>query len=82
MINLTQFEATIWAKNKGQNIKNIKKKKKMADYVVKSKSKCIQCGYASSNAGHLSQHLKAHSGEKSNKCNQCGFASSRADNLQ
>ena len=33
-------------------------------------NKCNQCDYASFQAGHLREHLKTHSGEKSNKCNQ------------
>ena len=38
--------------------------------------KCNQCGYASSRPGHLSMHLKNHSGEKSNKCNQYDYCCS------
>ena len=45
-------------------------------------SKCNQCNYASSHAGHLKTHLKTHTGEKSNKCNQCDYASSQASNLR
>ncbi len=48
---------------------------KNTDNVIKSKSKCNQCGSASFHAGHLRQHLKTHNGEKSKKCNQCHFAS-------
>ena len=82
IINLTQFEATIWTgpRAKGANIK--KKTKKMTDNVIKSKRKCNLCGYVSSHAGHLNQHLKTHSGEKSNKCNQCDYASSQAGDLR
>ena len=81
MMNLTQFEATIWTKHntqpntaieqmenydlvlKGANVKILKKK---TDNVIKS-NKCNQCNYASFRAGDLRQHLKTHSGEKSNK---------------
>ena len=51
------------------------------DNAIKS-HKCNQCDYASSNAGHLRTHLKAHNGEKSKKCNQCDYASSQAGNLR
>ena len=44
--------------------------------------KCNQCKYISSRVSHLRQHLKTHSGEKSNKCNQCDYASSQATNLR
>ena len=45
-------------------------------------NKCNQCDYASTRAGHLKRHLKAHSGEKSNKCSQCDYASTQASNLR
>ena len=32
--------------------------------------------------GHLSTHLKTHSGEKTNKCNQCAYAASHVGNLR
>merc|ERR1712083_1181739 len=32
-------------------------------------NKCNQCEYASSQAGHLREHSKTHSGVKPNKCN-------------
>ena len=54
----------------------------MTDNVIKSKSKCNQCGYVSSHAGNLRRHLKPHSGEKSHKCCQCDYASSEAGNLK
>ena len=54
---------------------------KNTDNAIKS-HKCNQCDYASSNAGHLRTHLKAHNGEKSKKCNQCDYASSQAGNLK
>ena len=41
-----------------------------------------QCGYTSSQVGHLREHLEIYSGEKSNKCNECDFASAQADNLR
>ena len=44
--------------------------------------KCNQCGYTSSQAGHLRTHLKIHSAEKSNKCNQCEYASSWVSHLR
>ena len=34
-------------------------------------NKCNQCDYASPRAGHLREHMKTHSGEKSNKCSPC-----------
>ena len=51
----------------------------MTDNVIKSKRKC---GFTFSHVGHLSEHLKTHSGEKSSKCNQCDYASSQARNLR
>ena len=60
---------------------NVKIPKKMTDNVIKS-NKCKQCGYASSRAANLRQHLKTHSGEKSKKCSQCDFASSYAHHLR
>ena len=54
---------------------NVRIQKKATENVIKS-NKCNQCGYTSSQAGNLRQHLKMHSGEKSNKCNQCDYASS------
>ena len=53
----------------------------MSGIVIKSK-KCNQCDYASPHTGHMSIHLKTHSGEKPNKCNQCDYASSEAGNLR
>ena len=54
----------------------------MNESLVKKKAKisknCNQCEYASSRTGDLRDHLKTHSGEKSNKCSQCDFASSHA----
>ena len=44
--------------------------------------KCNQCESTSSGLGHLSTHLKTHSGEKSNKCNQCDYASSQTGYLR
>ena len=44
--------------------------------------KCNQCNYASSQAGTLNGHLKAHSGEKLNKCNQCDYTSCYASALR
>ena len=48
----------------------------------KKSNKCNQCGFASSQAGHLRTHLKTHNGEKLNKCNQCDYASSREGHLR
>ena len=94
MINLTQFQATIWAKHNTQWQSNKWKiitqvqistndeiPKKTTDNLIKS-NKCNQCNYASSRAGHLKQHLKTHSGEKSKKCNQCDFTSYQKGDLR
>ena len=72
MIDLTQFEATIWTKHKTH----------LKMHSGEKSNKCNQCDYASSRVGHLRTHLKAHSGEKLNKCNQCNYASSGAGNLR
>ena len=48
----------------------------------KKSHKCNQCHYASSNSGHLEEHLKVHSGEKLNKCGQCDYAYSQACTLK
>ena len=45
-------------------------------------NKCNQCDYASSQSGHLTEHLKTNGGEKPNKCNQCEYASSQAGHLR
>ena len=37
---------------------------------------------ASFHAGHLREHFKTHSEEKSYKCNQCNYASSQAGDLR
>ena len=90
IIDLNQFEGTIWAKrntmeqicqNYDFGLKGEEILKKKSGNAIKS-NKCNQCDYASSYASHLRRHLKTHSGEKPNKCNQCEFASSRADNLK
>ena len=57
---------------------NVKILKKKADNVIMSH----KCNYASSNRGHLRNHLKTHSGEKSNKCNQCDYACSYSHHLR
>ena len=54
---------------------------KKTNNTIKS-NKCNQCGYASSEAGNLRRHLKAHSGEQLNKCNQCNYASPHAFDLR
>ena len=70
MMNLTQFEATIWTKHNTmeQNLENydlglkdgnVKIRKKNTDNVIKS-HKCNQCNFASSRAGSLRRHLKTH----------------------
>ena len=96
ILNLTQFEAAIWAKHNtlwqllmegmesfkfGLKDANVKILKKTIKNVIKS-NKCNQCDYASSHTGNLRTHLKTHSGEKSNKCDQCDFASSLAGSLR
>ena len=74
MMMLTQFDAIICAKHNTQSTKqmenydfvlkgaNVKIPKKTTDNIIKS-NKCNQCGYASSRAGDLRQHLKIHSGD-------------------
>ena len=87
IIDLIQFEATIWAKHSMENYafgfkdKNMKTLKKTTENVIKS-NKCNHCEYASSNTGNLRTHLKTHSGEKSNICNQCDYSSSYAHHLR
>ena len=96
ILNLTQFEAAIWAKHNtpwqlameqkesykfGLKDANVKILKKTIKNVIKS-NKCNQCDYASSQTGHLRTHMKTHSGEKSNKCNQCNYVSSQAGTLR
>ena len=94
MMNLTQFETTIWVKHNTQwqlameqNLANydfdlkdvsVKTLKKNAEM----SNKCNQCDYASSQTGHLRTHLIMHSGEKSNRFNQCDFVTFRVDNLR
>ena len=78
IINLTQFEATIWASHNasvaieqmdnydfGLTDANVKLLKKTTGNVIKS-NKCNQCDYVSSHAGNLRTHLKTHNGEKQN----------------
>ena len=50
--------------SKGANVKILKKITRDVIMAIK----CNQCNYASSRAGNLREHLKTHSGEKSNKC--------------
>ena len=87
IINLNQFEATIWEKyntmeqtcpNYVFGLRDEEILKKNTD----DTEKCNQCDYASSQASHFRRHLKTHSGEKTNKCNQCDYASSRAGDLR
>ena len=81
MINLPQFEASIWAMQntmeqdsdisfKEVNMQIIKEK---TNNVIKS-NKCNRCDFSSSYASALRRHLETHSGENSNKCNQCKYA--------
>ena len=46
-----------------------------------AKYECEYCGHTSVRRSELNNHLKMHTGEKSNKCNQCDYASSDAGNL-
>ena len=43
---------------------NIKVPKNVTRTNKRTKNKCNQCNYASSDAGNLGRHLKIHSGEK------------------
>ena len=72
IIDLNQFEGTIWAKydimeqtfkhyDFGLKVEEILEKK--TDNDIKS-HKCNQCDYASSQAGALRIHLKRHNEEK------------------
>ena len=45
-------------------------------------NQCNHCGYTSSRACTLKQHLIKHSGDKPNKCSLCNFAFSRTDSLK
>ena len=47
-----------------------------------SEEKSNKCHFASAQAGNLKDHLKTHSGEKTNKCNQCQYASFYASHLR
>ena len=60
-------------KNFSESVANVHREKS---------NKCNLCDYASSHAGNLRTHLKAHSGEKSKRCNQCDFASSYSSALR
>ena len=93
MINLTQFEATIWTTHNiamamDQSLENYDFGLKDANVQIMKKNtvinshKCNQCDYVSSKASHLTRHLKTHSGEKLNKCNQCDYASYEPGNLR
>ena len=96
VINLNQFQATIWGKHNTQHGNqtsmmgiydyvskdaNVKIMKKTTGNIIKS-NKCNQCEFAFAQVGDLRRHLKMHSGEKSNKCNQCDFASSYSSALR
>ena len=65
--NLTQFEATIWAKHNTQHLAI--KNKENYDFVLK-------------NANVKIPKKTTYNENKSNKCNQCDYASSRADHLR
>ena len=67
MINLTQFEATIWAKHNTQHL-GIQKMENY-DFVLKGANVKIP-------------KKTTYNEIKSNKCNQCDYASSRADHLR
>ena len=54
----------------------------MKTHTGEKSSKCIQCDYASSQAGNLKTHLKTHRGEKTDECNQCDYASRNVSNLR
>ena len=47
-----------------------------------AKYECEYCGHTSVRRSELNNHLKMHTGEKSNKCNQCDYASSQAGHLR
>ena len=47
-----------------------------------AKYECEYCGHTSVRRSELNNHLKMHTGEKSNKCNQCDYASSQTSTLR
>ena len=66
----------------------VKKRKTNATYTImhrtglKTPWRKVKCYFACSDPSSSSQHLKTHSGEKSNKCNQCTFESFQTGNLR
>ena len=55
--------------------------KKNAENITKF-HKCNQCNYTSSRKDNFRNHMKTHSGEKSNRCNQCDYACSDPSSLR
>ena len=54
-----------------RNIASLAPKLVISKYTYKHIQDCDQCNYSTTQAAHLSQHMRKHTGEKLLKCNQC-----------